>query len=62
MKNEIIDKWGLVVMGATGVLSWLIFWSYSGEFIFSVMAALMAAGMVWMAYVVLRMVFFAFRK
>ncbi len=62
MKNEIIDKWGLVVMAVTAVFSWIFFWSYSGELMFSLMAALMAAGMVWMAYVVMRIVYFALMK
>ncbi len=62
MKNEIFEKWGLVVMLATAVFSWIFFWNYSGEFIFSFIAALIAAGMIWMAYVVIRIVIFAFRK
>ena len=62
MQKEIFDIWGLVVMVATGVFSWFLFWSYSGEFTFSLFAAIMAAGMVWMAYVIIRMVYLALRK
>ena len=62
MNNEIIEKWGLVVMAATAVFSWIFFWNYSGELMFSFMAALMAAGMIWMAYVVMRIVYFALMK
>jgi hypothetical protein len=62
MNNEIIDKWSLIVMAATAIFSWILFWSFSGEPIFSFMAALMSAGMIWMAYIVIRMVYFALRK
>ncbi len=62
MQREIFDKWGLIVMVATCIFSLFLFWSYSGQFIFSLMAALIAGGMVWMAYIVIRIVYFSLKK
>lgn len=62
MPNELIDKWSYAILIATLIFSWFLFWSYSSEIFLSFLAAVIAAGMAWLAYFVLRMIFFAFRN
>jgi len=61
MKTGLIDKWSIVAAIATLIFSFFLFYSYSSESRFSFAAALLAAGLVWLAYIVVRWLALAFR-
>ncbi len=62
MKATLIDKWSVIITIASLIFSWALFWSYTGDPIGSFSAAAIAAGMVFLAYVVMRMVIMAIRR
>jgi hypothetical protein len=62
MKKEMIDKWSFIVMAAVLIFSWILFYGYSSDLVFSFLAALLAASMAWLAYIVIRMIILAIRE
>jgi hypothetical protein len=59
MKDIIIDRWSFLVMAVTLIFSWLLFWSYTSDIFFSFLAALIAAFMIWLAYIGIRLLYFS---
>lgn len=62
MRTNLFDKWCFITTVATLLFSWSLFWSYTGEPIGSFTAAIIASGLVFLAYIVFRMVYLAFRE
>ncbi|MGZ3633445.1 MAG: hypothetical protein ACXU9U_00195 [Parachlamydiaceae bacterium] len=62
MMNELIDRWGFILMISILIFSWILFWGYTSDPFFSFLAALLAASMMWLAYIVIRMILLAFWK
>jgi hypothetical protein len=62
MQEKIVEKWGLIVSLATCGWSWMFFWSYSQQPIFSFAAALLAAALTWLGYICLRLLYLTFRR
>lgn len=57
MKDLIIDRWSFLVMTLAFFFSWFLFWSYSAAVSFSFLAALIAAFMIWIAYIGMRLLY-----
>jgi hypothetical protein len=54
-RNRIIEPIGFVIAGCTFLFSWILFYQDTNETIDSFTAAFMAAALVWMSYVILRL-------
>jgi hypothetical protein len=61
-KNKIIEPGGLVIAAATFLFSLILFYNDTGAFLGSVAAALLAAGLIWISYVILRLIIITFRS
>jgi hypothetical protein len=59
--GRFVDSLSLWIGGVTLLISFLIFFSNTTEFIGSFVAALMTAGLVWATYIVLRWLLLANR-
>jgi CHASE2 domain-containing sensor protein len=59
---HLIDRWSIVFTLASLIFSFGLFRSYSGESYFSILAALMTAGLVFASYLIMRVFFLAFYK
>jgi hypothetical protein len=62
MKGRIIEPKGFILTAITGLFSLLLFYSQTRAFWGSLMAALMAAGLAWMTYLMLRLLLLTFRE
>lgn len=62
MKPKIIDRWGIITALIVFALTLLLFWKDSSEFLKSFEAAALTAGLVWSAYVILRMLVLSFKQ
>ncbi len=62
MQAGIIDKWSIIVAAGSLLSSWALFWSYTSDPIGSFAAAAIAAGLFFLAYIVVRMVILAFKE
>lgn len=62
MDRPLIDRWGYILTLGSCLFSWILFWSYTGDPIGSLSAAVIAAGLFFLAYIVLRMLILAFRS
>lgn len=60
--DKIFEPTGVIVALATLIFSLILFYNDTNVFLGSLMAALLAAALVWMTYVILRLVVLAFRK
>lgn len=60
--NKLIEPIGFVVAGATFLYSFFLFYYDTAVFGGSLAAALLAAGLMWMTYVILRLVMLTIRK
>lgn len=61
-KSTIIEPIGFILAGITLVFSLFLFYSDTTQFMGSLMAALLAAALVWVTYIILRWVLLAIRK
>jgi hypothetical protein len=61
-RDKVIEPIGFVVAVATGLFSFILFYSDNGQFLGSLFAALMAAGLTWISYVILRWILLAIRE
>jgi hypothetical protein len=61
MKGRFVDFLSLMIAGATLLISFLIFFRDTKQFMGSLVAALMTAGLVWVTYLVLRWLLLANR-
>lgn len=59
--SKLIETKGYIVAGVSLLFSWLLFYSDSKDILNSFFAALMAAGITWMAYVIIRLVYLALK-
>ncbi len=62
MQYSLVNRTSFIVAGATLLFSQLLFFSQTSEFFGSLMAALMTASLVWMAYVLTRFIILALKK
>lgn len=63
MQNlKLLDKTSLIIAIATLIVAFAILYGDSTEFISSLFAAILTALLVWMSYVIVRMIVFAIRK
>ena len=62
MDSTIIDKMSYIVACITLVLSFILFFSDTGEFMKSLAAAIMLGALVWVSYVMVRWLILAIRK
>lgn len=60
--EHLIDKQGLIFAALVLVFSFLLFLSDTNELMGSLAAALMAAGLAWVSYVIIRWLIMAMRK
>ncbi|MEI8124251.1 MAG: hypothetical protein WCG42_00670 [Parachlamydiaceae bacterium] len=61
-QNRIIEPFGFIFAAATFLFSLYLFYTDTSTFWGSFAAALMAAGLLWMMYVILRIVFLTFKR
>ena len=61
-KQKLFEPTGYLVALTTLIFSWILFYSQNGVFLGSFFAALLAAGLFWITYVMLRLVWFTFKK
>lgn len=59
---KLFERTGYVIAGVSLLVSWLLFYSENGVFVGSFFAAVLAAGLFWMTYIMLRLVWMTFRK
>lgn len=59
---KLVEPTGFIVAGITLLLSLLLFYSDTKSFLGSFSAALMAAGLIWISYVIVRMLVLAFKR
>lgn len=62
MDATLVDKWSAIITASTWLFSWVLFWSYTNDPIGSCFAAAIAAGLVFLAYIVFRMLLLTFRR
>lgn len=60
--NKIIESNGFIVAGLTAIFSLGLFYSENQSFFGSLFAALIAAGLIWVTYIILRIFFLALKK
>ncbi len=60
--EHLIDKQGLIFAALVLVFSFLLFLSDTNEFMGSLAAAVLAAGLAWASYVIIRWLIMALRK
>jgi hypothetical protein len=61
-RNKLIEPIGFIIALATFLFSLILFYSNTGMFWGSFAAALLAAGLFWISYVILRLVVLTFRS
>jgi len=61
-RNNIIEPIGFIVTAVTLLFSFILFYSDNGQFLGSVYAALIAAGLAWVSYIMLRWMWLAMRE
>jgi multisubunit Na+/H+ antiporter MnhB subunit len=62
MRPPLIDRWSAIISLCVLIFCWMLFWNYTGDPIGSFSAAVIAAGLVFLACIVIRMVYLTFRK
>lgn len=58
----VFDTVGVIVALSTLIFSQFLFWSYTGEFVGSFAAAVIASFLVWISYVILKWLVLAFKR
>jgi hypothetical protein len=61
-RDQVIEPFGFILAAAVALFSLILFYSDNQEFLGSFYAALMASGLTWVTYIILRWVLLAFRK
>lgn len=61
-KDKVIEPIGYIVAACTLLFSLILFYSDNGMFLDSLMAALIASGLAWVTYIILRWAVLAARK
>ena len=59
--GKIIEPIGYIIAAATLIFSLILFYSDTGQFLGSLGAAILAAGLVWVSYVITRMLWLALK-
>lgn len=60
--EKMFERTGLIIAASTLIFSFILFFLQNGEFLGSLAAALLAAGLIWVSYVVLAWMLFAIRN
>lgn len=60
--NKIVDSTGFIVAGISGIFSLLLFYRNTDSFWGSLGAAIIAAGLIWLSYVIMRLLVLALKK
>lgn len=62
VRQDLFNKWGGVTAAIALLSSWLLYWNYSMQPVFSFFAAAMTAGMAWMAHVFIRLIILTIKR
>lgn len=61
-RNKLIDPTSLIIAAATFLFSLILFYGNTGMFLGSIAAALLAAGLIWISYLIIRLIVITFRS
>lgn len=61
-RDKLFEPTGVIIAAATLIFSLILFYNDTNIFLGSLFAALLASGLTWMTYVILRLVLLAFRR
>lgn len=61
-RDKLFEPTGVVIAAATLIFSLILFYNDTNVFFGSLAAAVLAAGLTWATYVILRLVLLAFRR
>ncbi|HRD55535.1 MAG TPA: hypothetical protein PLC42_03970 [Parachlamydiaceae bacterium] len=61
MQKKIIDKLSLIFASVLFLISFLLIFSYTSEFLGSIAAALLTAALGWAAFVIVRLTWFSLK-
>ncbi len=61
-REHLLDRLGFILTGIFFIFSLILFFNYTKAFIGSCVAALLAAALFWVSYVLIRLVVLAFRN
>ena len=61
-RTKLIEPTGFIIAAATFLLSLFLFYNDTDSFLGSFMAAWMAAGLIWLSYLIIRFVLITFRS
>lgn len=61
-RNKLIESTGLIIAVATFLFSLFLFYSETGMFWGSIGAALLTAGLIWVSYLIFRLILITFRS
>lgn len=61
-RAKLFEPTGFILTAATFLFSMILFYNNTDVFLGSIIAALMAAGLFWISYIILRFVLLAFRN
>lgn len=60
--DKVIEPIGFIVAGATLLFSLILFYTDNSQLLDSLLAAVMAAGLTWITYIILRWVWLAIKE
>jgi len=60
-RNQLFEPFGYVIAAVSALFSFILFYNDTGTLWGSLFAALMAAALFWLTYVVIRLIFLAFK-
>lgn len=60
-KNKIIEPKGFILAGCVLIISVILFYKDNGQLLGSIAAALIAAGLVWVSYIFIRILWMALK-
>lgn len=59
---DLIDRGSFYFAGASFLFSFLLFYSYTGEFLGCLFAALLSASLFWASYIFFRLIYLSIKK
>lgn len=61
-RSDLIDPGSLIFGAISFVLSFLLFYHYTGKFFSCIVAALLSAALFWASYVFFRLIYLSFKR